>query len=123
MQKLDPVKVSWIIRAKENGMGNADVASSMKISPRWVQKLYLRYCNSGNSPTLRKPGRPKRIITEEMKETVQSTFEKFRCSAVLLEKIIDADGIHIQHNTPNTEEQWIDRIATKETKETEVGKI
>lgn len=30
MQKLDPVKVSWIIRAKENGAKNADVAPSMK---------------------------------------------------------------------------------------------
>lgn len=99
MQKLDPVKISWIIRAKENGMKNADVASSMKISQCWVQKLYSRYHNSGEIPILRKPGRPKRIITEEMKCIVQSAFEKFRCSAVFLEKIIDTDGIHIPHNT------------------------
>ena len=102
MQKLDPLKVSWIIRAKENGMRNTDVSSSMKISTRWVQKLYSRYRNSGEIPTLRKPGRPKRVITEEMEEVVQSAFEKFRCSAVFLEKIIDGDGIHIPHNTINS---------------------
>ena len=99
MQKLDPLKVSWIIRAKENGMRNTDVSSSMKISQRWVQKLYSRYRSFGDIPTLRKPGRPKRVITEEMEEVVQSAFEKFRCSAVFLEKIIDGDGIHIPHNT------------------------
>ena len=99
MQKLDPVKVSWIIRQKENGMNNADVANSMKISTRWVQKLYSRYRNSGNIPVLRRPGRPKIIITEEMKCIVESAFKKFRCCAVFLEKIIDVDGIHIPHNT------------------------
>ena len=99
MQKLDPVKVSWIIRQKENGMNNADVANSMNISTRWVQKLYSRYLNSGNIPVLRRPGRPKIIITEEMKCIVESAFKKFRCCAVFLEKIIDVDGIHIPHNT------------------------
>ena len=99
MQKLDPVKISWINRAKENGMNNADVADSMKISTRWVQKLYSRYRNSGVIPTLRKSGRPKRIITDQMIQTVQSAFEKFRYSAVFLEKIIDTNGIHIPHNT------------------------
>ena len=100
MQKLDPNKVSWIIKQKENGMKNSDIAQSMKISTRWVQKLYSRYNNSGVIPTLRKPGRPKRIITDQMKRTVQSAFEKFKCSAIFLERIIDADGgIHIPHNT------------------------
>ena len=99
MQKLDPIKVSWIIRVKDNGMKNADVASSIKISTRWVQKLYSQYHSSGDIPTLRKPGRPRRIITDQMKETVESAFEKFRCCAVFLEKIIDTDGIHIPHNT------------------------
>lgn len=99
MQKLDPIKVSWIIKQKENGAKNADVASSMKISTRWVQKLYSRYRNSENIPVLGKPGRPKRTITEEMKCIVESAFEKFKCSAIFLERIIDADGIHIPHNT------------------------
>jgi putative transposase len=99
MQKLDPVKVSWIIRQKELGMKNKVVAKSMKISVRWVQKLYSRYRSSGNIPILGKPGRPRRIVTEEMTKTVQAAFEKFKCCAVFLEKIIDADGTHIPHNT------------------------
>ena len=71
----------------------------MKVSIRWVQKLYSRYRRTGTVPILGKPGRPKRIITEEMKEIVVETFEKFKCSAVFLERIIDVGGIHIPHNT------------------------
>lgn len=99
MQKLDPVQISWIVKAKENGAKNADVAKSMKISARWVQKLYSRYCSTGAVPVAGKPGRPKRVITEEMIKVVESAFEKFRCCAVFLEKIIDSDGTHIPHNT------------------------
>ncbi len=99
MQKLDPIQISWIIKSKEGGAKNANVASSMKISVRWVQKLYSRYRKTGTVPILGKPGRPKRTITEEMVQTVQSTFEKFRCSAVLLEKIIDTAGARMPHNT------------------------
>ena len=101
MQKLDPIQISWIIKSKEDGAKNAaDVASSMKISVRWVQKLYSRrYRRTGAVPILGKPRRPKGIITEQMVQTVQSTFEKFRCSAVFLEKIIDTAGTHIPHNT------------------------
>ena len=99
MQKLDPIQISWIIKSKEDGAKNADVASSMKISVRWVQKLYSRYRRTGAVPILGKPGRPKGIITEQMVQTVQSAFEKFRCSAVFLEKIIDTTGTHIPHNT------------------------
>ena len=95
MQKLDPIQISWIIKSKEDGAKNADVASSMKISVRWVQKLYSRYRRTGAVPILGKPGRPKGIITEQMVQTVQSAFEKFRCSAVFLEKIIDTTGTHI----------------------------
>ncbi len=101
MQKLDPIQISWIIKSKEDGAKNAtDVASSMKMSVRWVQKLYSRrYRRTGAVPILGKPRRPKGIITEQMVQTVQSTFEKFRCSAVFLEKIIDTAGTHIPHNT------------------------
>ncbi len=81
------------------GSKNADVASSIKTSVRWVQKLYSRYRSTGTVPVLGKPGRPKRIITGQMVQTVQSTFERFRRSAVLLEKIIDTTGTHMPHNT------------------------
>ena len=99
MQKLDPVQVSWIVKARQDGMKNADITKSMKISVRWVQKLYSWYRSTGAVPVLGKPGRPKRIITEEMIQTVESAFEKFMCCAVFLERIIDSDGTHIPHNT------------------------
>lgn len=59
-----------------------------------------------------------------MKKIVQSAFEKFRCSAVFLEKITNTDGIHIPHNAiQQILEQGIGRRTTKEKKETKGDKI
>ncbi len=99
MQKSDPIQISWAIRSKEDGAKNANAASSMKISVHWVQKLCSRHRKTGAVPVPGRPGRPKRIITEETVQTVQSTFEKSRRSAVFLEKTIDTTGTHIPHNT------------------------
>ena len=40
MKKLDPVKIRWIINAKESNMKNKDIAKIMNVSVRWIQKLY-----------------------------------------------------------------------------------
>jgi putative transposase len=98
MAKLDPVKIAWIIRQKENGMPNQQIANSMKVSIRWIQKMHSRYSSTGIIPVLKHPGRPKRRITEQEASIVVSAFEKYRCCAVFLEKTVDACGIHIPHN-------------------------
>ena len=45
--KLDPVKVTWIIRQKENGTRNSVIADTMKVSVRRVQRLYSVYRATG----------------------------------------------------------------------------
>lgn len=99
MAKLDPVKIAWIIRQKEKGTCNKEIARSMGVSVRWIQKLYSGYYPARTIPVLRHPGRPKRQITEQETSIVSSAFEKYRCCAIFLEKTIDACGIHIPHNT------------------------
>lgn len=72
----------------------------MKVSVRWIQKLYLRYLSTGIVPVLKQPGRPKRQITEQETSVVVSAFAKYRCCAIFLEKTIRINtGIHIPHNT------------------------
>ena len=60
MAKLDPVKIAWIIRQKENGVHNQEIACTMEVSTRWIQKIYSRYNSTGIIPILKQPGRPKR---------------------------------------------------------------
>ena len=100
MAKLDQVKIAWIIHQKEKGTCNQEIAHSMKVSVRWIQRLYSGYNYTGIIPTLKQPGRPKRQITEQETSIVVSAFEKYRCCAVFLEKTIVIDyAIHIPHNT------------------------
>ena len=100
MVKLDPVKVQWIIRQKEKGEHNEAIASSMKVSVRWVQELWSRYRRMSAIPELRKPGRPRKYVSEEQVNTVIEAFSKYKLGAVCLEKLIDIKfNKHIPHNT------------------------
>jgi len=45
--KLDPVKVAWITRQKENDVRNSVIACAMKVSVRRVQRLYSVYRATG----------------------------------------------------------------------------
>jgi putative transposase len=103
MGKLDPVKVKWIIKEKEKGSKNADIAQTMNITTRWVQMLYAQYKKTNTIPVLKKPGRPKKRISAKMTKIVLDAHKKYRCCAVHLEDILDLAGEkHIPHNTINT---------------------
>ena len=43
MKKLDQAKVEWIIQQKHKNARNKEIAASMGVSVRWVQKLWKRY--------------------------------------------------------------------------------
>ncbi len=99
--KLDPVKVAWIIREKQKGkLTSRVIAERMGVSPVWVKKLWRRYRVEGEIPELRKPGRrPSRGVSELDVETIVAARKKYKASATLLERIIDAVyGVHIPHN-------------------------
>ncbi len=97
--KLDPVKVEWIIRQKENGSKNALIANTMKISVRRVQKLYSAYRKTGTIPELKKPGRKYVEATDIEKRTIAEAYDEHRAGALILERIIDVIyARHIPHN-------------------------
>ena len=99
MAKLDPVKVKYIIDQMEIGRSTKDIAFEMNISPRWAQKLYARYCDTKKIPVLGKPGRPKKIVHDHIKQIVIDYYREYRCGAAELEIIIKlTHRIHISHN-------------------------
>ena len=99
MAKLDPVQIQYIIDQKDKGKSTKEISLKMKVCGRWVQKLYARYLQTGEVPVLGKPGRPQAVITDEMRTQVSKCFKKYRIGAVGIEKVLDAQGIHIPHNT------------------------
>jgi putative transposase len=98
--KLDPVKVAWIIKQKEEGaMKNEAIARGMRISVRRVQELYSSYKRTGIVPELGKPGRKRIEPTDEERKMVADAHKEHEVGAVMLERVIDVIyAVHIPHN-------------------------
>jgi hypothetical protein len=58
--KLDPVKIAWIIRQKQQGVETAIIAAQMNVSTRWVYYLWRQYRTTSAIPSSKKPGRPRK---------------------------------------------------------------
>ncbi len=97
--KLDPIKVAWIVRQKEDGMRNSAIASSMGVSVRRVQELYASYRTTGAIPELKRPGRKRVEATEQESKVVAEAYARHRAGAVVLERVIEVNyATHIPHN-------------------------
>jgi putative transposase len=97
--KLDPLKVAWIIRQKENGIRNSVIASSMGVSVRRVQRLYASYRATGEIPELKRPGRKYVETSAEESNLVVEAYARHRAGAVMLERVIEVNyGRRIPHN-------------------------
>ena len=97
--KLDPIKVAWIVRQKEDGARNETIASSMGVSVRRVQRLYASYRATGEIPELKKPGRKRVETSREESKVIAEAYSKHRAGAVVLERVIEVNyATHIPHN-------------------------
>jgi len=97
--KLDPVKVAWIIRQKEIGVLNSEIACAMNVSERRVQRLWSAYGATGNVPELRRPGRKHIEVNDEEKCIIEKAYAKHEVNALTLERVIEVDyGTHTPHN-------------------------
>ena len=63
--KLDEKTIKWIIREKEKGTPTRIIAEIEGITPRRVNQIYRQYKETGETPELRRPGRPKKNLSEE----------------------------------------------------------
>jgi hypothetical protein len=90
---LDERQVEWIIRARERGGKNEDIARVQNITARRVRQLYSIYRRTGAVPVLKRPGRPKSPeLTLDERDAVVRAFETFRLCACYLEKVLCARG-------------------------------
>ena len=94
MAKLDLLKVRYTIRQKELGRNTKEIAVNMKVSERWVQKLYARYRKTGETQFLKKPGRPKAVTTDRIRKMVSICVEQYQISAIGVEKELGRWGTH-----------------------------
>ena len=97
--KLNPVKVEWIIRQKESGALNSEIARAMDVSERRVQSLWSVYRATGEVPSLKRPGRKRVEASDKEKQIIGEAYARYEVNALTLERAIEADyGTHIPHN-------------------------
>jgi putative transposase len=124
MVKLDGSRIAWIIRMKEQGVKNAEIASVQKISIRRIQQIYAQYRKGKNVPSLKRAGRPKKDVTEFEMGIVRKAYERFRSNALYLEVIISriynlkinhnrihaimvSEGMSVEEYRKHTRKKWI----------------
>jgi putative transposase len=100
MRKLNQKKIRWIVREMEKGERSVyRIAKIQGITPRWAREIYDTYKKTGEYLYPCKPGRKPSLISPDEKRLILQTRETHPLAgAVALEKIMDAQGIHIPHN-------------------------
>ncbi len=124
MVKLNDDRIAWIIRMKERGVKNAEIASVQKVSVRRVQQIYAEYRKSKHVPSLKKPGRPNKAVTEFERSIVREAYMRFRSNALYLEVFISklynlkishrrihaimvSEGMSVEEYRKHTRKKWI----------------
>jgi putative transposase len=100
MKKLNQKKIKWIVREMDKEERSVyRIAKTMDISPQWVREIHRIYHQTGEYPFPQKPGRKPQPISKSDKIHVFEARRNHPLSgAIALEKILDAQGIHIPHN-------------------------
>ena len=84
--KLDEKAIKWIIREKKKGTPTRIIAEIEGISTRRVNQIYKQYVETGEIPRLKKPGRPKKELSEEEIKAIEEVYMEYRCNAIVLQK-------------------------------------
>jgi len=99
MRKLNQQKIRWIINQVDKGERSIyRIAKTQQITPRWTRELHHQFHTKHKYPYPKKSGRKPRPISEQEKKIVLEIRQQHPLAAVTLEKILDAQGIHIGHN-------------------------
>jgi len=100
MRKLNQNKIRWIVREMEKGERSVyRIARIQGITPRWAREIYNTYKKTGVYLYPRKSGRkPSPISTDEKRLILETRETHPLAGAIALEKLMDAQGIHIPHN-------------------------
>ena len=96
--KLDERAIRWIIREKEKGTPTKIIAEIEGITRQRVNQIYKQYRETGEIPKLRKPGRPKKVLSDEEINTIKYACKGYRCNAIVLQTILKHKGYSINKN-------------------------
>jgi putative transposase len=97
--KLNDRKIRWLIQEKLKGRGSGELALIQKVTRRRVEQLWQTYRLTGQTPTLKNPGRPRSSIDLKDATIILGAYDQHRLGAVNLERIISMRlGAHIPHN-------------------------
>ena len=98
MKKLNKKKVKWIVKEvdkREKGVWT--IAQTQNITKQHAYRVYNKY-RYGREPEFKKCGRKPRVITDEERKIVVSTYKEILTGATMIEQYLDERGIHINHN-------------------------
>jgi putative transposase len=99
MGKLNPKKINWIIRKKNEGYTNQRISMGQKISERRVRQIYSAYKKTGQIPILNKVGRKPKLLPIDQQKIIIDAYNKYIVGPLGLEKVIQRQcKIHIPHN-------------------------
>ncbi|MBO8183517.1 MAG: hypothetical protein H0Z28_12135 [Archaeoglobus sp.] len=96
--KLDEKAIRWIIREKKKGTPTKLIAEIENITPRRVNQIYKQYKDTGRTPELRNPGRPRKELSDRETEAIKEAYEEYRCNAIILQTILRKKGFNVSKN-------------------------
>jgi len=97
--RLTERKMRYIVRHKQRGKSNREIAFEMRVSISTVKRVWSYWLTHREYLPIRRRGRPKMELTEEEKEIIREAKAKYKLGARRLEKVIEqVYGIHIPHN-------------------------
>ena len=98
MRKLSKKKIKWILRWREKGLSNKDIAVAQNITPRWVRHLYSQYRNHGKI-VVKRPGRKQKPIPLDNIKLILREHPGNSGAGILEKTILAKHKIRIPHNT------------------------
>ena len=97
--RLTEKKVRYIVRHKQRGKSNREIAFEMRVSISTVKRVWSYWLAYKEYLPIRKRGRKVKELSEEEKEIIREAKAKYKLGARRLEKVIEqVYGIHIPHN-------------------------
>jgi len=96
---LTDSKIKWIVGQKSIGrLSTSEVAFLEQISESRVRQLWVQYKKTGRMPTLKKAGRPRRVVTDSEEREILGIYMKYPTNAVAIECMLKKKGINLGHN-------------------------
>ena len=97
--RLTERKIRYIVRHKQRGKSNREIAFEMRVSISIVKRVWSYWLTHKEYLPIKRGGRKVKELSEEEKEIIRGAKMKYKLGARRVEKVIEqVYGIHIPHN-------------------------